>query len=354
MVERFFSIQYQNQPGIFTNLAISKDLDMMKEQGTYPLISLSLGGITAPNYEDMLKSLSQLIRDIFSKISKTLGFDHMEPRDIEYIKRLLNERYDDNDEVIPLSENTLKLCLNRLCSILNTKYNKNVIILLDEYDSPLENAYLQGYWDKAAEFFGQFFKNTFKFNTNLERALVIGINMIPKESLNSPFNNPDPCSVTDSSYGDVFGFTQKEVDDALSEYQMLDLREKVKWWYDGYQFGKQKDMYNPWSICFMIANGEFEAYWWGSASNKIVSHVIKNGSMNLKDQFVNLLQEREIAVKVSKEVTYDVLLDTENSIWAMLLSCGYIKPIERKDEDTYVVAIVNHEVMKMMDMLVLS
>ena len=208
MIERFFSVQYKGMPEPFIHLDVGSDAEMMKHQGEFPVISLTLARITDPTYEEMIKSLSAEIRELFEKVSNRLCLEGMNSRDAKYIERLLDERYDECNEIIPLSEITMKGCLKRLSSILSNKYNnKKVIILLDEYDAPLENAYLHGYREKAAEFFGQFYKNTFKVNSYLGRALITGINVLPKESLNSPFNNIDPCSVTSSSYGWAFGFT---------------------------------------------------------------------------------------------------------------------------------------------------
>ncbi len=352
MVKRFFSIQYQGRPEIFKDLDIYNDPKMMEKQGTVPVISLRLNGVTEPTYAEMIYSLSKKIREIFRTVKKYAVSDKMDSQDMEYIRRTLDVRYDANNEVIPLSESAIKESLSMLsCILSNTFDDKKVLILLDEYDAPLENAYLCGYWDEASRFFGQFYKKTFKDNEFLGRALITGINVIPKESLGSPFNNAAPYTVTDSMYGDVFGFTQEEVDDALKEYSLLALGEEVRRWYDGYQFGDIKDMYNPLSICSLLESAEFDAYWWGSASNRIVEHVIQNGSLELKDLFVELLQGRTVTVKMKKEISYDVLLDTEESIWGLLLSCGYLKQVERNGWEC-VLSIVNHEVMEMMDALI--
>ena len=353
MVERFFSVQYAGKPELFSRLSIFQDNGMMGKQGKYPVISLSLAGSTGLTYEGMMDRLSTAIRNLFNHVKCDLGYEKVKPDDIQYIEAMSRKRLDENGRLLPLDEGMIVDSILLLSEILYRKYGEKVLILLDEYDAPLENAYLKGYWDKAAKFFEQFYKNTFKLNEYLGRALIIGINMIPKESLNSPFNNYAPCSVTDPYYGDSFGFTQEEVDDALEEYGMSGLRDEVKRWYDGYQFGRTSDMYNPISICGLLGSGEFEAYWWGSASNRIVGHVIKHGSPEMKDRFVDLLQGRSTRVTVRKEVTYDVLLDTEDSIWGLLLSCGYLKSIG-KDEDAFDLAIVNHEVMKMLGRIVAS
>ena len=339
MVERFLSVQFKDQSELFSGTNIYKDSEMMKEQGKYPVISLSLAGCTASTYNEMLMQLSVSIRNVFEHVEQDLGLKDIKQRDIMYMEQIFKERFDQDGIPIPLAENLIINSFNRLSLILYRKYNNTkVIILLDEYDAPLENAYLHGYWDKASKFFEEFYKNTFKLNNYLERALIIGITIIPKQSFNSPFNN-GPCSVTSPFYEDSFGFTQEEVDDALEEYEMSGLRDEVKRWYDGYQFGRKTDMYNPMSICFMLSERDFKAYWTGSASNEIVSHVIKNDSNDLKDKFVTLMQGGMINGRINE------------TIWGLLLSCGYLKATERK-EDRYTLSIVNHEVRRMMDKLV--
>ena len=354
MLECFFSIQYKDKADLFSRYDISKDAEMMQKQGKYPVIAFSLATSTGSTYQSMLLQLSSTIRKVYERVEDNLNLHNVNQRDRKYMEMILAERFDEDHNPLPLSEDLLMDSLNRLSRILYKNHgNTKVIILLDEYDAPLENAYLRGYWDKAAEFFGNFYKNTFKVNAYLERALVTGINMLPKESLNSPFNNPDPCSVLDSSYGDVFGFTQQEVDDALREYKLIGQREEVKRWYDGYQFGDWKDMYNPWSICFMMEKRKTGMYWANTASNEIVSLVLKNGSIALKDQFFTLMQGGSVTGKVKDTVTFKTLRSSKDAVWGLLVTCGYLKAIDASSNG-YALSIVNHEVMEMMDDLVLD
>ena len=349
MVERFFSIRYEGKPEIFSRLAIATDSKMMEEQGKYPVISLSLAGCTGSTYDAMLVQLSAVVRKVFEHVEEDLGLGNIKQRDIAYMERILEERFDRDGNPLPLSKDLIIDSLNRLSLILYRKYSSTkVIILLDEYDTPLENAYLHGYWDQAASFFEEFYKNTFKLNTYLGRALIIGITIIPKESLISPFNNAAPCSVFVPSYEDSFGFTQEEVDAALAEYEMADMREKTKEWYDGYQFGRKAGMYNPMSICLMLSEKEFKAYWANSASNEIVSHVVKGGSNDLKDRFAALMQGGTVEGRINETITYKTLRSNRETIWGLLLSCGYLKVLGKK-EDWYTLSIVNHEVRRMMD-----
>jgi hypothetical protein len=236
--------------------------------------------------------------------------------------------------------------------ILYHKYKgKKVIFILDEYDTPLQSAYLNGYWKEAAEFFGLLFKQTFKENEFMGKALITGITRVSKESLFSPFNNPRVCSVTSPFYEDIFGFTQEEVEGALKEYDLLDMKDQVKYWYDGYQFGNKADMYNPWSIVHALDERETKAYWTTTASNQIVSYVVRHGAKDLKDKFMILMQGGVVSVRVNEDTTYYSLLASPDVVWGLLLACGYLK-MQGRDGRNYLLSIVNNEVMELMETLV--
>ncbi len=355
MVERFFSVSYKNKPEPFLCREIARDSVIMALQGTIPVISLTFMCVEGQTYEKMIYMLSVLIREVFEQFRDDTRLKGIGRENAAYVREILNERYDDNGDIIPLSEDMMANALARLSRILCHAYKKDkVIILLDEYDTPLQCAYLNGYWNRAAEFFGLLFKKTFKENKFLDKALITGISRVSKESLFSPFNNLPVCSVTSPYYEDTFGFTQKEVDDALAEYMMMEKREEVKHWYDGYRFGNMDGMYNPWSIVnFLSAKGEIEDYWVNTASNEIVSNVLQYGSADLKDKFVALMQGENIVATVSEDTTYKTILSRSEIIWGLLLACGYLKAVKKEGKE-YTLAIVNHEVRIMMDDLVLA
>ena len=250
---------------------------------------------------------------------------------MQYIEGVIKDIYDDKGDIDPLSESLMANSLSRLSRILCHAYNADkVIIILDEYDTPLQSAYLNGCWKQAAEFFGLLFKKIFKENKYLGRALITGISRVSKESLFSPFNSPNMCSVTAPFYEDTFGFTQEEVDGALREYGLVEKHNEVKHWYDGYCFGHKDGMYNPWSIVNFLLNGETDSYWTNTASNEVVSHVIKNGSPELKDKFMTLMQGGTVTVKVNEDTTYMTMLAKSEAIWGLLLACGYLKAVKRE------------------------
>ena len=354
MVERFFSVQYKNSPGPFLKLAIGKDPEMMKLQGTLPVIMLTFMSIEGTTYKMMIGMLSNLVREVFEQFRHDTKLRGVGRENAGFVREILKERYDEKGQVIPLTEQMIIYSLPRLSLMLKRKYGKNVLIILDEYDTPLQSAYLNGYWKQAAEFFGLLFKKTFKENKCLGRALITGISRVSRESLFSPFNNPSMCSVTVPFYEDSFGFTQEEVDDALVEYSMEDRHDDVKRWYDGYRFGDRGGMYNPWSIVSMLSVKKLGSYWTNTASNEIVSHVLRYGSDDLKDKFVVLMQGGTVTARVDEDTTYMTLLAKSDTVWGLLLACGYLKAEECDEENICTLAIVNHEVSRMMDSLVLA
>ena len=354
MVERFFSIRYEGNPKPFENLAIGKDPAMMKLQGTMPVIMLTFATVNGDTYERMIHMLSLQIRKVFERFRHETGLRGIGRENAAFVKEILKERYDEKGRILPLAEETILSALPRLSLILKRKYDKEAIIILDEYDTPLQSAYLNGYWRPAAKFFGELFKLSFKENELLGRALITGISRVSKESLFSPFNNPSMCSVTAPFYEDSFGFTQREVDDALAEYGMEDKRDEVKRWYDGYRFGNKEGMYNPLSIVSMLSAKKVASYWANTASNEIVSHVIRNGSSAFTDKFVTLMQGGSVTANVDEETVYMTLLARNDTVWGLLLACGYLKARECDEEGVFTLSIVNHEVRKMMDSLVLG
>ena len=352
MVDRFFSTQYQGQPEPFLNLAINKDSEMMKLQGTIPVIALSFIDVQGDSYQNMVEKLSEAIRSFFFHVKYDIGLRGIKKEDVDYIENVIKENYDSEGKILPLPISTITSSLWRISRALYYKYKrKKVIITLDEYDTPLQSAYLNGYWNEASSLFVELFKSTFKGNAYLHKALITGITRVAKESLFPLLNNLNECSVTSSSYAETFGFTLQEVDAALQEYKLSDLQEKVKQMYDGYQFGEQSNMYNPWSVCNFLDKRVIGMYWANSASNEIVSYVIKNGTIELKDQFVKLIQGETVTSEINEEATYMTMLVDPDTIRGLLLSCGYLKAINTIG-NKYTMAIVNLEVKEMIQTLI--
>lgn len=223
--------------------------------------------------------------------------------------------------------------IRTLSNYLFRYYAKKVIILLDEYDTPMLEAYVNGYWQELASFTRSFFSSTFKTNPYLERAIMTGtacpalsgITRVGRESIFSDLNNLEVLTTTSEKYGDCFGFTEEEVFAALDEYDLSDQKQEVKNWYDGFTFGNHTDIYNPWSILNYLDKRKFAPYWANSSSNDLAGNLIRVGSKELKSSFQCLLQGGTIIAELDEQIIYDQLYDDEQAVWSLLLDSGYLK-----------------------------
>ena len=215
--------------------------------------------------------------------------------------------------------------IKALSNYLSRYYGKKVIILLDEYDTPMQEAYVNGYWQELVAFTRGFFNSTFKTNPYLERAIMTGITRISKESIFSDLNNLEVVTTTSEKYEDYFGFTEEEVFAALDEYGLSDRKGEVKRWYDGFTFGKKADIYNPWSILNYLDKKQFAPYWANSSSNSLAGKLIREGSKDLKTSFQYLLTEKTVTTELDEQIVYDQLDNDEQAVWSLLLASGYLK-----------------------------
>ena len=304
MVETFFSVKYADRGNLFERLSIWEDEKYRKIQGTYPVISLSFASIKAENFELANYITRQLLMaqyrekafllesDVLSKAEKTY-FEHME---------------------FEMSYMDVPMALYQLSDYLYRYYGKKVIILLDEYDTPMQEAYVDGYWDEMAAFTRSFFHATFKSNPWLERAIMTGITRVSKESIFSDLNNLEVVTTTSDKYADSFGFTEQEVFLALDEFGLGKKKEEVRRWYDGFIFGGHKDIYNPWSILHFLNKGKVADYWVNTSSNALVSKLIQEGSSDIKEKFEVLLRGDTIQASVDEQIVYNQLDDNEEGI----------------------------------------
>ena len=239
-----------------------------------------------------------------------------------------------------------------LSRYLERQFGEKVIILLDEYDAPMQEAWLNAYWDEAADFFRGLFNETFKTNEGLGRGLMTGVTRVSKESLFSDLNNLEVVTTTSELYADCFGFTEDEVFAAMDEYGLSD-KETVRRWYDGFIFGTTKDIYNPWSIIGYLKNKRFESYWAQTSSNAMVGQIIASAEREVKVQTEDLLQGRSIAVRLDEQIVFSQIHDKEGAVWSFLMAAGYVKPL-RFDPASgrYELALVNREVYRIMEDLV--
>ena len=350
MVEMFFSVNYADRGDLFEGLSIWEKEEYRNIQGTYPVISLSFANVKENMYETTRKKICQLLTKQYNKYSFLLDSGLLGQNDIDYFKRV-SEDMDDSDA---------SLALYQLSDYLYRYYGKRVIILLDEYDTPMQEAYVDGYWDELAAFTRNLFNSTFKTNPWLERGIMTGITRVSKESIFSDLNNLKVVTTTSNEYATAFGFTENEVFDALEEFGLSDEKMKVKYWYDGFIFGDYKDIYNPWSILNLLDTRQFTTYWANTSTNSLVGKLIREGSRRVKECFEALLKGESIFSPIDEQIVYNQLDDNEDAIWSLLLASGYLKvlshesegDVELWEEADYELTLTNYEVERMFKKMV--
>ncbi len=315
MLEYFFSVNYSDGGGLFEGLSIWEEEDYRSIQGTYPVISLSFANVKERDFANTRKKICQLLTNLFTQYSFLLDSGVLYETDIRYFKRV-SEAMDDSDA---------SLALYQLSDFLYRYYGKKVIILLDEYDTPMQEAYVGGFWEELVGFIRSLFNSAFKTNPWLERAVMTGITRVSKESIFSDLNNLKVVTATSQEYATAFGFTQKEVSQALKECGLEKEEEEVRRWYDGFIFGKHRDIYNPWSILNFLDTGRFTTYWANTSSNSLVGKLIREGNSRVKESFEELLKGKRISTPIDEQIVYSQLGRNEEGIWSLLLASGYLK-----------------------------
>ena len=349
MVEYFFSVNHSECSKYFEDLVIWKEERFRKLQGTYPVISHSFADIKATTYETARRAVIRKLVKLYSTF--------------EFVKssKVLNEKdraYFDSVEE-NMSDDAAAVAVNYLSDYLSRYYGKKVIILLDEYDTPLQEAYVYGYWEELTTFIRSLFNCTFKTNPYLERGLMTGITRVSKESIFSDLNNLEVVTTTSEKYASSFGFTEQEVFQTLEQMGKADKKDEVKQWYDGFTFGRHTDIYNPWSIIKFLDTGEFNTYWAATSENSLVSKLIREGSPQLKMDFEDLLKGKTVMFKMDEQIVFEQLQRKKGAIWSLLLASGYLK-VEKKIPDRrggcylYGLKITNYEVLLMFEDMVES
>ena len=315
MLEQFFSIGYANRSDLFEGLSIWQEEEYRQLQGTFPVIALSFAKVKETSYTDVRKGICQIIKNLYNQFDFLVESGVLNDSEKEAFQNISANM---EDYVAADS-------LNALSNYLMRYYGKKVIILLDEYDTPMQEAYVGGYWDELAAFTRSLFGATFKTNPYMERALMTGITRVSKESMFSDLNNLKVVTTTSEKYADSFGFTEEEVFAALEEYGLSDQKQQVKDWYDGFTFGSKKDIYNPWSIINFLDDKQVGAYWVNTSSNKLISKLLRESPPEVKKTFECLLQGKSIKVGIDEQIVYDQLSMTDSAIWSLLLASGYLK-----------------------------
>lgn len=315
MLEHFFSIKYAEEEKIFENLSIWNDTKYRELKGTYPVISLSFAGVKEKDYKTARKKICQILTKLYAENSFLLDSGLLYETDIKYFKRV-SEDMDDSDA---------SLALYQLSNFLYRYYNQKVIILLDEYDTSMQEAYIDGFWEELVGFTRNLFNLSFKTNPWLERAVMTGITRVSKESVFSDLNNLKVVTTTSDEYMDSFGFTENEVFDALEECGLASEKEEVKKWYDGFIFGTHEDIYNPWSILNFLDTGKYKTYWANTSSNSLIGKLLQEGNSRIKEKFETLLHGEKIRSPLDEQIVYNQLDGSEKAVWSLLLASGYLK-----------------------------
>ena len=321
MLEKFFSVEYAKRDDLFEGLSIWDDEEYRKIQGTYPVISLSFANVKEPNYEGTKYSINRILEDLYNKNTFLLNGELLTENEKTYFRSVTSD----------MKEEAAAWAVHKMSDFLSRYYGKKVIILLDEYDTPMQEAYVNGFWDELASFTRSLFNSSFKTNPYLERAVMTGITRVSKESVFSDLNNLEVITTTTEKYEDAFGFTEKEVFDALDEFGMSDEKEDVKKWYDGFTFGRVTDIYNPWSVINFLSKGKLRTYWANTSSNRLVGKLIREGSKNIKQSFERLLSGEHLITPVDEQIVYNMLEADEAAIWSLLLASGYLKVIKYEE-----------------------
>ena len=251
-----------------------------------------------------------------------------------------------------MSDAIISTSLNKLCVFMYKYYGKKVIIILDEYDTPMQEAYMNGYWDELVALTRSLFNSTFKTNPYLERGIMTGITRVSKESIFSDLNNLVVVTTTSNQYNTAFGFTEEEVFTALEEQEISDEKEKVKEWYDGFTFGNKKDIYNPWSIINYLKFKKYETYWADSSSNGLVNELIRTGSAEIKNTMETLMAGGIVEKNIDEQIVFEQLKTNKDAVWSLLLASGYLRIEEfrtegRLNKKIYSLKLTNYEVEQM-------
>ena len=331
MTECFFSNKYKDRSDLFEGLSIweeqSPDVEYKyrKLQGTYPVIFLSFANVKATSYEDMVFKITQVITELYNENDYLLKEDLLNEKEQEYYHNIK-----------PGMDAKLATdAIRSMAGFMQRHYNQKTVIILDEYDTPMQDAWISGYWEETVSFFSGMFNSTFKTNKYLERGLITGITRVAKESIFTGMNNLDVITTTSDKYTTAFGFTEEEVFTALDNAGLGEQKQKVKRWYDGFIFGTRTDIYNPWSIVsFINKKGKYDTYWSNTSGNGLVNQLIQKGNPDIKQIMEDLLQDKSFEAKIDEKIVFDQLNGSADAVWSLLLATGYLKVLSVKTLDS--------------------
>lgn len=339
MLYYFFSINEKENSYLFNGLNISKNKDALKYQNKYPTIFISLKEMKSLTFDAQISSFSNVIYELLEKNLEILSSDQLSDTTKDILNKLHNRSSSIDD---------LKISLRVITNALYTYYHQKVIVLIDEYDVPLQAAYQNNYYEEMVEFLRSVFSSALKTNDALEKGVMTGCLRISKESIFTGLNNFTAYSVLNNISSESFGFTELEVKQLLKDYNLSEKMDEVKEWYDGYRFGN-KEIYNPWSTLMYVKNVTQDvsfkpiSFWANTSGNDIVVKYIQNGDKKLRKEFDLLMSGQSLIKYIKPELTYREM-DNINNIYSFLLLTGYLKVIKDMQENQYELVIPNKEV----------
>ncbi len=337
MLRYYFDCTKKDSKELFKGLKIMEQEEKYTSKlGYYPCIYLTLKDVMETNYANMILNMKIAIAEMYQEHRYLLESDKIYPEEKEQIKEILFYK---EDEIV------LRNSIKSLSKYLNRHYNKPVMLFLDEYDVPLLNAHVEGYYEEGIKFFKTFYGVTFKDNPYLEKTILTGVSRVAKESIFSGANNFHVYTVLDDEFSDDFGITEKEMDKIIDDFEIQDQKEEIKKWYDGYTIGNTEGIYNPWSILNYLTDKKLIPYWVNTSSNDLIKLILKN-SATVKEKIEQLLRDEEIEVPINLETVIVGIEKNEENIWGLLLGTGYLKVTEVVDlaHGIYKVKIPNYEI----------
>lgn len=344
MLKYFFDCDIKDSKEMFKGLKIMEQSEKyISQMGAYPCIYLTMKDLNVRNFEFMLMQLKTAIMEIFFEKRYLLESEIPEGERVVFNKILaanINEM-----ELL----NSIKMLTRMLCNY----YNKPVMLFIDEYDVPLQTAYVEGYYEEAIKFLRTFYVTTFKDNAYLKKTVLTGVSRVAKESIFSGANNFDVYTVLNNEFADDFGITSEEVDKALKDFDLEEQKEEVKKWYDGYRIGNVEGLYNPWSLLNFLSKKELVPYWVNTSSNDLIKLTLKN-SVSVKEKMERLLKGEAIEVPINLETIIVGIENNEDNVWGLMLGTGYLKVVEtvNLEEGIYKVELPNYEIKLMFQEMV--
>ena len=347
MLRYYFDNRVKDSKELFNGLKImDQEEKYLKEMNKYPVIYLSLAELKVESKEKVLVGLKSLIMELYQEHRYLLDSDKLYEEDKNKIKEILNVKED---------EFSLQRSIKDLCIYLERYYDEKPVVLIDEYDVPLQNSYVEGYYEDVISFFRTFYTSILKDNIYLKKAVLTGVSRIAKENLFSGLNNLSVSTVMENRFPDLFGFTENEVKQLLDYFDISENMADVKKWYDGYRVGNVDGIYNPWSILNFAREQELKPYWVNTSSNDLIKLVLQK-STTVKKKIEKLLNDEEVEITANFDTILKDIEKNENNVWGLFISTGYLKVTEKVDvtEGIFKVKIPNLEIRSLFSQIVRS